>query len=92
MPSRVEVNRAEVLRLMRRQPFRPFYIRLESGDRLDIEHPENIAFDPGDAEGDGEFHVISRSHRIVSTFAAVTAVAAKDEGESRDGPDSEVAA
>ena len=41
------VVRAEVQRLFRQVPFRPFVLNLENGDRITIEHPENIAFDPG---------------------------------------------
>jgi hypothetical protein len=48
------VVRAEVQRLIRQAPFRPFVFSLENGDRVTIEHPENIAFDPG-PEGSADF-------------------------------------
>ena len=44
--QRVEAIRSEVHRLIRATPFRKFVLILDSGDRVLIEHPENIAFDP----------------------------------------------
>jgi len=54
---------------------------LENGDRVTIEHPENIAFDPGDNgpdTGSSDFYVISSNLRSYSTFEAVTHVAPAD--------------
>lgn len=81
---RVEIVKSEVQRLLRQAPFRPFSLNLDNGDRVIIEHPENIAFDPLEANGSGtspEFHVISSKLRYVSTFEAVTSVAMIDTGE-----------
>lgn len=81
---RVEVVRSEVQRLLHAVPFRPFALTLENGDRVIIEHPENIAFDPATAEGTGgseEFYVIANKLRLFSTFGAVTSVALVDRGE-----------
>ena len=80
---RSEVVRTELQRLLRQVPFRPFALNLENGDRVIIEHPENIAFDPGEngAEGSSDFYVISRTLRVFSTFEAVTGVALIDTGE-----------
>jgi hypothetical protein len=75
---RVEAIRAEIKRLIRTAPFRPFAIVLENGDHVLVEHPENIAFDPGDGNGkpgSEEFYVISSTARLFSTFSAVTSVA-----------------
>ncbi len=44
--KRVDSIRNEVRRLIRAVPFRRFLLNLEKGDRVVIEHPENIAFDP----------------------------------------------
>jgi hypothetical protein len=80
---RVEAVRAEVQRLMHAAPFRPFALNLENGDRVVIEHPENIAFDPANAEGAGgseDFYVISGRLRLFSTFGAVASVALLDQG------------
>jgi hypothetical protein len=80
---RVEAVRAEVQRLLHTVPFRPFALTLENGDRVVIEHPENIAFDPASAEGTGgseEFYVIANRLRLFSTFSAVTSVGLLDQG------------
>lgn len=78
---RTELVREEVQRSLDRIPFQPFSLKMENGDRIVIEHPENIAFDPaeGDSGGSDEFYVISRKLRIFSTFAAITSVALLDE-------------
>jgi hypothetical protein len=81
---RVEAIRSEVQRLLRTAPFRPFALVMENGDRIVIEHPENIAFDPTATNGSSrsaEFYVISRQLRLFSTFGAVTTVALLDQGE-----------
>lgn len=82
--ARVDSIRSEVLRLMRAKPFRPFALLLENGERVMIGHPENIAFEPGSAEGVGgseDFYVISGGLRMFSSFSAVTGVAILDRGE-----------
>ena len=35
---------ASVQTLLRRQPFHPFTVALENGDRLEVDHPQAIAF------------------------------------------------
>jgi hypothetical protein len=75
---RVDVVRAEVQRLLRAVPFHPFGLSLEDGSRVIIEHPENIAFNPGTEQGAGgseDFYVLSNRLRLYSTFNAVTSVA-----------------
>jgi hypothetical protein len=80
---RVDVIRSEVQRLLRSAPFQPFAISLENGDRVVIDHPENIAFDPGKngSAGSEEFYVISSQLRLFSTFGAVSSVTLVDRGE-----------
>ena len=81
--TRVESIRDEVQRRMRTEPFEPFLLTLENGDRVVIEHPENIAFDPGAQAGDrhaGEFYVLNRQMRLFSSFDAVTSVASANRG------------
>ena len=51
---RTALVRSAVQRLLNQRPFRPFALLLENGDRVIIEHPENIAFDPV-AQGPGTF-------------------------------------
>lgn len=36
----------EVQRLQNQRPFHPFALLMENGDRVIVEHPENLAFDP----------------------------------------------
>lgn len=80
---RIEIVKAEVRRLVRQAPFHPFSLKLENGDEIVIEHPENIAFDPGTngSENWSEFHVVSSDLRYVSSFEAVTSVVVIDTGE-----------
>jgi hypothetical protein len=81
--TRVEAVRSEVQRLLKSAPFRPFALTLQNGDRVLIEHPENIAFDPGNngSPGSEEFYVISSRPRLFSAFRAVSSVALVDRGE-----------
>ena len=76
---RTMLVRPEVQRLLVQKPFRPFVLIMESGDRVIVEHPENIAFDPV-AQGVGDFYVISGRLRLFSTFEAVTSVTLLDTG------------
>lgn len=77
--ARAEAIRSEVQRLIRATPFRRFILILESGDRVLIEHPENIAFDPTASEpGPEEFYVITGRIHMFSTFDAVASIAMAD--------------
>lgn len=80
---RVDAIRSEVQRLLQNTPFRPFELTLENGDHAIIEHPENIAFDPGayGSPGSEEFYVISSRLRLFSTFCAVSSVALVDRSD-----------
>ena len=78
---RVDAIRSEIHRLIRAVPFRKFILILESGDRVAIEHPENIAFDPeGKEPGSDEFYVITGRIRLFGAFGAVTSIALADQG------------
>jgi len=50
---------------------------LENRDGITIEHPENIAFDPG-TDGSADYYVISGRLRVFSSFDAVTSAALLD--------------
>ncbi len=76
---RAESIRAEVARMARQAPFRPFVLTMENGDRITIGHPENIAFDP--ENGSSDFYVIAGRIRLFGTFEAVTRVATADSVE-----------
>ena len=78
---RTEVIQPAAVTLLRQVPFEPFVLNMENGDPIVIEHPENIAFDPG---GNGSppasrFSVVSRK-LYIGTFEAVTSVALLDTG------------
>ena len=76
---RTDAIRSEIHRLIKAVPFRKFILILESGDRVLIEHPENIAFDPESREpGTDEFYVITGRIRLFSTFGAVSSIALAD--------------
>ena len=75
---RTTIVRAEIQRWLRQAPVQPFLLNLEKGERITIEHPENIAFDPGSNgpdSGSKDFYVISGRLRVHSRFEAVTHVA-----------------
>lgn len=80
---RTEVIQTAIRTLRRQVPFRPFAVDMETGDRIVIEHPENIAFDPGDNgfPPRSKFSVVSRQLFFIGTFEAVTSVALLDTGE-----------
>ena len=79
---RTEANRTSVLQLVQQRPFEPFALNMENGDRIIIEHPENIAFDVRE-NGRDRFSVISDRLQYLSTFSAVTSVALIDKGVER---------
>lgn len=80
---RVKELRGEVQRLVNQRPFQPFILNLENGDRITIEHPENIAFDPSNENhGSAYFYVVTRGLRFGGTFHAVTSVVEEDTGQA----------
>jgi hypothetical protein len=77
-----ELIRAEVQRLVRQTPFRPFVLTLQGGEKALIEHPENIAFDPR-AGASSDFYVLSGSLRMFSTFDAVSSASMLSNGNGQ---------
>lgn len=80
--------RAEILRLLERRPFRPFEINVENGDRIVVEHPENLAMGAGDGKHafSNRVHVLGDSAVVFcTTFDAISSVAEMDEGEPMGG-------
>ena len=55
---RIEETRAELQRFVNQRPFQRFIINLENGDRLTVDHPENMAFDPTES-GQTRFYLIT---------------------------------
>jgi hypothetical protein len=80
---RTEVIQTAIRTLLRQVPFQPFALDMENDDRIVIEHPENIAFDPGDKGSPprSKFSVVSRQVFFIGAFEAVTSVARLDTGE-----------
>jgi hypothetical protein len=76
---RSELHQGEIQRLLRQAPFQRFILILESGDRVLIEHPENIAFDPTPG-GRADFYVLGGQVRFYSTFDAISNIAMFDAG------------
>jgi hypothetical protein len=70
--------RAKVQHLIHERPFRRFLISLENGQAITIEHPENIAFQPGD-DGSEDFYVLQKGLHVHSTFSAVSSISLLDE-------------
>jgi len=85
---RTEVIRKEIIRMLRRQPYQPIEINIENGDRLVIEHPENISFnsEPKNPKhpNANRFHVVNGDVLYVSTFDAVSSVVEVDAGQVVD--------
>jgi len=85
---RTEVMRTEIMRLLERRPFLPFEINIENGDRVVVEHPENLAMGAGNNEGkfSSRVHVLGSSDVIFcTTFEAISSVAEIDRGEPMGG-------
>jgi hypothetical protein len=82
-----EMVRSEVTRLLRQVPFQPFMLLLENGERVFIEHPENIAFDSGSSQrpGSREFRAITGGLWFFGTFEKVTSVVQRDINGQVDG-------
>lgn len=78
--SRADANRPHLLQMVRAVPFQPFLLNLESGDRIAIEHQENIAFDAAE-NGLQDIYVISGRVRYWGNLSAITTVAVMDRGE-----------
>lgn len=77
---RTDDHREQVQQLVRKAPFEAFALNMENGDRIIVEHPENIAFDPR-PNGRDDFYVISEKIRYWSGFSAITSIAILDRGE-----------
>jgi hypothetical protein len=79
MLTRAEAIRNELRDLVRSTPFQAFAIELESGSRVQISHPENIAF--ASVEGQSvQLFLIDAGKIIRTTLSAVTSVRTPDSG------------
>ncbi|MEM8865424.1 MAG: hypothetical protein AAGF31_07740 [Planctomycetota bacterium] len=84
---RTDVIRSEILRLIESRPYQPFEINIENGDRIVVEHPENIAMGPEDATDRfaNRVHVIGHQVMICTTLDAISTVAEIDQGHPMGG-------
>ena len=78
--SRSETNRSLFHDLWGNRPFRAFAINFENGDRVVVEHPENVAFDFR-KNGQDDFVLRNDKLRYFATFSAITSLAILDEAE-----------
>lgn len=78
--TRSDTVRAQLLLMVRAVPFRSFAMNMENGDRIIVEHPENISFD-ADEDGLHDFAVISSKVRYWGNLSAITTIAVLDRGE-----------
>lgn len=76
-----EDTRSTLKYLRQQQPFEPFLICLENGDRYLIEHPENVAFDPSE-NGRTRFSVVTSDLFCYSNFESVSFLVHRDTGAS----------
>jgi hypothetical protein len=73
-------TRAQIARLIQQRPFERFVINLDNGDRVTVEHPETIAYDPTGASL--RFSVLTGGLVIIGNFDSVTSITLSDTGES----------
>ena len=71
--------RAEIERLLRQVPFRPFVLTLENRQRLTVDHPENLSPNTGQDNRSAGFHLREGARKFFSTFEAVTSIAIEDQ-------------
>ena len=86
--SHVTVIRAEILRLLEARPFNPFEINVENGDRIVVEHPENLAMGSGDDSGRFAHRIYVCGYSDVvfcTTFDKVSSIAEIDQGAPMGG-------
>jgi hypothetical protein len=78
--TRIDTIRAELIRKLRSPRFQPFALNMENGDRIIVEHPENVAFNPN-KEGRDRLIVLSDDLMHTTSLSAVTSVSELDRGE-----------
>ena len=76
---RAEEVRLTLKHLIHQQPFEPFLISLDNGERYLIEHPENVAFDPKE-NGRTRLSVVTSNLFCYATFESVSSMVHQDTG------------
>lgn len=88
MATKTEIMRTQIRHLQSRTPFSPFEINLENGDRIVVEHPELIAYDPREnSSGTGRVAILTNEVNITTTFDSISSVAEIDRGRTLDETD-----
>ena len=78
--ARAAVTREELVQHVRATPFMSFAISLENGERVIVQHPENIAFDPVEG-GSIYFYVIADKLRTFGTLDAISTITRLDRAD-----------
>ena len=81
---RTQTVRDEIIANLHRTPFEPFVIGLESGERVAVEHPENVAYNPtADVESKPgrRLVIVAGEVSMFTTFDAVTSITFIDKGD-----------
>ncbi len=84
MPRTAAV-REQVTEFVHARPFQPFVMIMENGQKLLVEHPECVAYDPTlqeGARGWDKLAVISEGLVVFCTFSAVTTINTLDRGQA----------
>jgi hypothetical protein len=75
--DRADTTRNQLRVFARAVPFQPFVINMENGDRLTVEHPENVSFDPT-INGNQDFTIVGNRLIYWSNLSAVSSLAKLD--------------
>jgi hypothetical protein len=86
MSDKAEANRRALQQYAGRQPFHKFIIGFESGDRYEVRHPENLAFDP-ESGGNADVSILLQRVSVLTSLDAITGVARVVEDVRFDRPE-----
>ena len=75
--------RAEIIRLLKAVPFRPFIIVMDSGQRVVIRHSENVALDP--TVETVNCYALSEGIMYILPWEKMSSLALADSGEPLPG-------
>ena len=78
--ARANATRDDLTRVVRARPFDPFALTLENGERVIVQHSENIAFDP-EPDGSVRFRVIATKLVTDGTLDAISSISTLDRGQ-----------
>lgn len=78
---KAEAMRQQILDLLKKRPFEPFILTFDSGEKIIVEHPENMAYDPApkSSADTTRFSVVSSRINTFGTFDAISTITTLDE-------------